>query len=57
LEWVLSGAVVPIRKRDPSIPSPIAEVIDRALADDLGQRYQNAGEMYQAFSRALQKVK
>jgi serine/threonine protein kinase len=57
LEMVLSGAVVPIRQRDPSIPSPIARVIDRALADEVENRYQDAGEMYQEFARALQKVK
>jgi eukaryotic-like serine/threonine-protein kinase len=57
LEMVLSARVVPIRQRDPSVPLLIANVIDRSLADDVADRYQDAGQMYEAFARAFQKVK
>jgi eukaryotic-like serine/threonine-protein kinase len=57
LEMVLSGTVVPIRQRDPSIPLPVANVIDRSLVDDITDRYQDAGQMYEAFAQALQKMK
>ncbi|RYE86925.1 MAG: serine/threonine protein kinase, partial [Myxococcales bacterium] len=35
----------PLRSLDPTIPEPIAEVIDRALRHDLGRRWQNALDM------------
>lgn len=57
LEMVLSGAVIPIRQRDPGIPLPVANVIDRSLADDVTDRYQDAGQMYEVFAQALQKMK
>ena len=53
MEVVLHGAVVPIRKRDPSIPKGLAEVIDRALSDETTGRYQSAGEMRKALERVL----
>jgi hypothetical protein len=50
---VLSGIIIPIRKRDASIPSKVAEVIDRALAVDVKDRYQDAGEMLKAMQKVL----
>jgi serine/threonine protein kinase len=50
---VLSGIIVPIRKRNANIPSKVAEVIDRALAVDVNERYQDAGEMLKAMQKAL----
>jgi len=52
LAVVLRGGVVPIRDRDPFVPDDLAEVIDRALADDPGQRYPTAEE----FAIALRGV-
>jgi serine/threonine-protein kinase len=51
-EAILRQPVVPIRKRDSSIPKKVAEVIDRSLEDNLKGRYQTAAE----FKRALKKV-
>ena len=42
LQVILQEPAQPIRKRDASIPKPIAEVIDRALSDDINARYPSA---------------
>jgi hypothetical protein len=57
LEMVLQNEVVPLRRRSPSIPAAIAEVIDRALLSNVNSRYQNAGEMHKAFTKALERVR
>ncbi len=46
---VLGGGTVPLRSRDPALPSSLADVIDRALLDDVDRRFADAG----AFARAL----
>jgi len=46
---VLQERAVPIRDRDPSVPPALAAVLDKALAYDAEDRFQNASEMYQAF--------
>jgi len=51
-EVILSGSIVPIRKRDSVIPEKLAAVIDRALDNNIKNRYQTADE----FRRALEKV-
>jgi serine/threonine protein kinase len=56
IEVVLNGDIVPIRARDPRIPPQVAEVIDRALANKPSERYQHAGEMYEAMANALQEA-
>ena len=53
IEVILHGEVVPIRTRDPGIPSKVAEVIDRALSDKIADRYQDAAEMLTAMKRVL----
>jgi hypothetical protein len=53
---ILRGEIIPIGTRDPSIPRPIAEVIDRSLADKVNDRYQHAGEMYEALKKVLSTV-
>ena len=50
---VLRGEAIPIRRRMPSIPSRVAEVLDRSLVKASTERYQDAGEMLQAFESAL----
>jgi serine/threonine protein kinase len=52
LATILRGGVVPLRQRDASLPGPLAEVLDRALADDPAGRYPDAG----GFRRALAGV-
>ncbi len=50
---VLNGIIVPIRERDANIPAKVAEVVDRALALDVKDRYQDAGEMLKAMKKVL----
>lgn len=42
-----------MRQMRPEIPAPVEEVIQRALARDPGNRYQDATEMARAFWRAI----
>jgi eukaryotic-like serine/threonine-protein kinase len=53
MEVVLCERPVPIRKRDPGIPPALAAVIDKALAFEPRDRFQDAGAMQKAFSEAL----
>jgi hypothetical protein len=53
IKVVLHGKIIPIRTRDSRIPGAVAEVIDRSLADKVSERYQHAGEMYEALRKAL----
>ena len=53
IEVVLNGKIVPIRQRDSNVPRKLAEVIDRALDNDVKARYQTAGEMHKALADAL----
>lgn len=57
LDMVLQNEIIPIRRRKPSIPAPIAEVIDKSLQSNINSRYQDAGKMYEALSKALEKVR
>ncbi|HVO13380.1 MAG TPA: FHA domain-containing serine/threonine-protein kinase [Vicinamibacteria bacterium] len=50
LAVILRGAVVPVRERDPAVPAALAAVLDRALADDAGWRYQHGGELLRALA-------
>ena len=45
---ILQGAIVPIRDREPSVPQALAEVVDRALSNNLEVRYQSAGDFLKA---------
>ena len=53
IEIILRGGVVPIRRRDRSIPKKVAEVIDRALLNSPSDRYQDAAELREALAKAL----
>jgi serine/threonine protein kinase len=53
LNVILSGGTLPLRQRDPWLPARLAEVVDRAVADDLGQRYATAAEFRDALRRTL----
>lgn len=50
---ILHYAAVPLRYRDSQISRRIAYVIDRALLDDVGARYANAGQFIEALGKAL----
>jgi serine/threonine protein kinase len=53
LAVVLGGNVVPIRDRNPQVPATLAEVVDRAVEDDLDRRYSSATEFRDALRKAL----
>ena len=53
LDVILKGEIIPIRRRDPSIPAGLTEVLDRATQANPKERYPDAGEMLEA----MQKVR
>lgn len=53
LDVILKGEIIPIRRRDPSIPAGLAEVLDRSIQTNSKDRYADAGEMLEA----MQKVR
>ena len=53
VDVILNQSVVPIRERDRSIPKGLAAVIDRALSDDVAERYQDAAEFREALAGVL----
>ena len=46
MEVALGGRIVPIRERDAGIPTKLAEVIDRSLAVNPKDRWQDAAQMH-----------
>ena len=42
---IFDGQIVPLRQRTPEVPDRVAEVIERALAKDPGERWQSAAAM------------
>jgi eukaryotic-like serine/threonine-protein kinase len=53
---VLETNAVPIRQRNPSIPKPLAEVIDYALIDQPAISFKTAAEFRQALESAFKNV-
>lgn len=53
INMILYGQSIPIRQRNPSIPPPVAAIIDRSLESEASDRYQNAGEMYAELAKVL----
>jgi serine/threonine-protein kinase len=49
---IFDGQIVPLRRRAPEVPERVAEIIERALAKDPGQRWQSAGAMRTALLHA-----
>jgi serine/threonine protein kinase len=52
LQVILQGGTVPVLQREPGLPPRLAEVIDRAVDDDLGRRYPSAAEFRDALAAA-----
>ena len=50
---ILQDPVVSIKKRNPKLPQSLADVIDKAVAKEPGQRYKDAGEMLKAMKKVL----
>jgi len=57
LAAVLHSESVPIRERNPQVPKPVAQVIDKALASDPGKRFQSAAEIKVHLERAFRQVR
>jgi serine/threonine protein kinase len=53
LAVILGGGVVPLRRRDPSLPEDLAAVIDRALDDEPARRFPTTREFSSALEGAL----
>ena len=53
MEVVLGGGIVPIRERDAGIPKKLAEVIDRSLAVNPKDRWQDAAQMRDALGKVI----
>lgn len=53
MEVVLCGKIIPILDRDRSIPKPLAQVLDRALANKPKDRFPDAGAMLEAMKLVL----
>jgi serine/threonine protein kinase len=53
LDIILNENVVPIQKRDASIPKPLANVIDKAVAKRQKNRFTDAKEFRDALNKAL----
>ena len=50
---ILQDKLVPIRKRRPDVPEPVAAVIEKAMAPDMNQRFQTAAEFREALEKTL----
>jgi serine/threonine protein kinase len=53
IQIILQEKVVPVLKRDATLPRKIAEVIDRSLTNDVKERYQDAEQMRVALIKAI----
>jgi serine/threonine protein kinase len=53
LAVVLGGNIVPVRTRQPDVPPALAEVVDRAIEDDLEKRYVSATEFRDALRKTV----
>ncbi len=53
MEVILRGEIIPVRKRDPQIPTALAEVIDKAIQASPKDRYQDAQEMLSALKKVM----
>ena len=50
---ILNETPTPIRDRDDSIPKRVADVVDKAVKKEIGERYQSAAEFRTALSGAI----
>ncbi len=53
VEIILRGGVIPIRDHDSHVPRKVAKVIDKALSDDIKERYRDASEFHRALNKVL----
>ena len=50
---IFEQTCIPLKERAPHIPTPVCEIIDRALSKDPSQRWQSATAMHKALCHAL----
>jgi serine/threonine-protein kinase len=50
---IFEQTCIPLKQRAPHIPTPVCEIIDRALSKDPTQRWQSATAMHKALCHAL----
>ena len=53
IDVILNEDVVPIRKRDKTLPTPLAAVLDKALATETKDRFRTASELLLAIHAVL----
>ena len=53
---VMQEDPVSVQDLSPDVPAVIVQVVERSMAKDAGQRFQNAGEFRSALHRAMQAV-
>jgi hypothetical protein len=53
MEVILRGQIIPVQKRSPDVPAPLAKVLDQALSHSAKDRFADAGTMLKAMKRAL----
>jgi pSer/pThr/pTyr-binding forkhead associated (FHA) protein len=53
IDVILNEDVVPLRKRDKSLPAALADVLDKALAKKTKDRFQTAAELLRAMNLAI----
>jgi serine/threonine protein kinase len=50
---ILTDTPTPVRDRDASIPKRLADVVDKAVRKEIGERYQSAAEFRAALNGAI----
>ena len=53
IDVILNDDIVPIRKRDKTIPKSLCAVLDKALEKKARDRFQTAAEMLAAMKKAM----
>jgi serine/threonine-protein kinase len=50
---IFEKPIIPLQRRAPDVPAPVAEIVERALAKDPAQRWATAEAMRVALMQAL----
>ena len=53
LEVILHGRIIPVQERNRHVPGSVAKVLDRALSNNVKDRFADAGVMLEAMKRLL----
>ena len=55
LEYIMDDPPIPVRKRKPDLPKPLAAVVDRSVQKEMDRRYQSAAEFMAAIEQVMAK--